>query len=474
MDKGMSSQLLEQSAKLRNEAERQLNYVDDLLSRKSSRNEPRKGRDPSNGETLGEQARGQDMISNRMEDTMMRYTELYSDEHTPSHVREKFQEQEVSARGSHASTRGDEESPAAHAREDETSGSMQYARTQGRSLKQRNKAELLPRRHEEEEEDENDSSKEDEGSRQSSHHERDLSDNQSPHVEAPARQARRSEEEFDQLEKMVQTCLATSKQAMAMSSQAQKIAEECKQMLMTWREKDHNHQDAMARVKKFVEESKWHANEAMTSFHRAKEEFEQLKQSRSALVERVEVADRDSGTTHMKAQEQQSLSQEETSPQPTTIRREAASERRVDEAPHSSPAPPPAPRTVSSQPSPSRSPQPDVVRKSMEAQEEARRLLEKFSHGGTKDTNHARKVSFGQARPEMSTTRGEENSASSQDNIRQLKLTRVRFFAHMLTWFRQKSTSSLSVAFSSGTAAFCSSRSDSCISAQGLFTCSPA
>ena len=121
---------------------------------------------------------------------------------------------------------------------------------------------------------------------------------------------------------------------------------------------------------------------AITSFHRAKEEFEQLKQSRSACqlfllsslptcndssaaLERVGVADRDSRTTHMKAQEHQSPSQEEPSPQRTTMRTESASEKRVDEAPHSSPAPPPAPHTVSSQPSPSRSPQPDVVRKSM-------------------------------------------------------------------------------------------------------------
>ena len=158
----------------------QLSYVDGLLSRKSSRNEPRKGRDPSdNRETNGEQARGQDMISNRIEDRMMRYTELYSDEHAPSHVREKFQEQEVSARGSHVSTREDEERPAAHARKDETSGSMQDG-IEGRSLKQRNKTELLARRHEEEDEDEeeNDLSKEDEGTRQSSHQQRDLSDNQ--------------------------------------------------------------------------------------------------------------------------------------------------------------------------------------------------------------------------------------------------------------------------------------------------------
>eukprot|EP00960_Hanusia_phi_P045419 757231-Hanusia_phi.AAC.4 len=71
--------------------------------------------------------------------------------------------------------------------------------------------------------------------------------------------------------------METSKQALSISSEAHKvsrcqghmrcptelrqIAEECKRMVLSWRDSDAGHEDSMARVKKFVEDSKWHAQE---------------------------------------------------------------------------------------------------------------------------------------------------------------------------------------------------------------------
>eukprot|EP00960_Hanusia_phi_P045420 757231-Hanusia_phi.AAC.5 len=132
MNKGVNSQLLEQSAKLRSEAERQLSYVDDLLSRKASGADVKGGTETKSKERSGsyDHKRGIDAAKLRQDE------DIYSPDRHPARVKESLKGREGSRlQENHAGdARDDDEWVANRGRDREEARPMADGRPEGTDM----------------------------------------------------------------------------------------------------------------------------------------------------------------------------------------------------------------------------------------------------------------------------------------------------------------------------------------------------